>query len=91
MFKFVKKNIIINYIKNSLILYMWIKQSGAEEARWAHNPKVNGSKPFSAILYAIFSSHNGLMVKIDAFQALDQGSIPCYGNIILSVLYSIKI
>ena len=23
------------------------------------------------------------MVKIDAFQALDQGSIPCYGNIII--------
>ena len=64
-------------------------QHGAEEARWAHNPKVNGSKPFSAIVYLI--RHNGLMVKIDAFQALDQGSIPCYGNIILSVLYSINI
>ena len=25
------------------------KQNGAVEARWAHNPEVKGSKPFSAI------------------------------------------
>ena len=48
MFKLKKKNILINYIKNSLFLYMQIKQSGAEEARWAHNPKDIGSKPITA-------------------------------------------
>ena len=31
------------------------KRSGAAEARWAHNPKVGGSKPLFAIL--IFSLH----------------------------------
>ena len=30
------------------------------------------------------------MVKIDAFQALDQGSIPCYGNIKCSLQHKDK-
>ena len=30
------------------------KQSGAVEACWAHNPEVDGSKPFSAIFFVFF-------------------------------------
>ena len=48
-----------NYLSN--ILYIWvtnalasIKQSGAVEACWAHNPEVRGSKPRSAMWYFFF-------------------------------------
>ena len=35
---------------NSRSDYMFQKQRGAEEACWAHNPKVGGSKPLVAII-----------------------------------------
>lgn len=43
--------IIINFIKilKSILNRIFRKQGGAEEACWAHNPKVGGSKPPPAI------------------------------------------
>jgi hypothetical protein len=35
-------------------LFMNVKQSGAAEACWAHNPEVRGSKPRSAISIIFF-------------------------------------
>ena len=32
-----------------------LQQSGAEEACWAHNPEVDGSKPSAATLFFFFS------------------------------------
>ena len=44
---------IIFYI--SYKFYTIIKQSGAVEACWAHNPEVSGSKPFSAMYFRYYS------------------------------------
>ena len=42
---------------NKYMLYnnsLYVKQSGAVEACWAHNPEVRGSKPRSAIFLFFF-------------------------------------
>ena len=56
---FVIPSWILNIILRQIIFEQVILQrSGAAEARWAHNPKVGGSKPPFAIIYFLTTDVN---------------------------------
>jgi hypothetical protein len=51
------------YIYTYVYTYIHMQRLGAVEARWAHNPKVRGSKPRAAI-YTLYIMHMRMPVRV---------------------------